>query len=223
MKRLSLYLVILTGLLISACTGDVAVRNELTRANAELRELKKERDLYQQSVDTMWDRLEQERQQWIEKTGALQQRIQKLEERSHQCRMVESRLSGCQGQLQQVEAWAGALVQGYGPGIWAGADYLRPLYVGRPGQATVEGVIDELNARHRKHNNPLLVLKQVEGGTVIIGVTDERKLTTQMGSSGAMEYVQSAAYSLTSLNDVDCVKFEFEEGDHAAPGRFCQR
>jgi hypothetical protein len=222
MKQVPLYVMLLLSLLVSACAGDVRIRNELTSAKAELRELKKERDMYRDKVDRMWDDLERERDQWMDKTYALQQEIRQLEERRHQCTMVESRLSGCRTQVQQLEAWAGALVEGYGPGIWTAGEYFRPVYDREPRQSTVPDIIAELNDYHRKHNNPLLVLKKIDGRTLVIGVSDDRRLTTQMGSSGAQEYLQTAAYSLTSLDRVNCVSFDFEEGDHAAPGRFCR-
>ncbi len=158
----------------------------------------------------------------MDENYALLQQIRQLEEGKRRCMRVESKVSSCKNQLQQVETWAEALAAGYGPGIWVSSDYLRPVYGRRPRQAKVEGVIEELNEQHRRYNNPLLVLKQVDGRTLVVGISNDLKLTTQMGSSGAQDYLQTAAYSLTSLNGVDCVKFEFEEGDHASPGRFCR-
>ncbi len=221
-KRFRLGSMLLLTLLLSACAGDVKVRNELTSTKAELRELKRERDMYRASVEDMWDALETERDQWMDENYALKQKIRKLEEHKRGLMGVEVRLSNCKLQLQQVETWAQALVEGYGPGIWTANEHLRPVYGRKPRQATVRGVIDELNEQHGQHNSPLLVLKKVEGRTLVIGVSDDLRLTTQMGSSGASAYLQTAAYSLTSLDTVDCVNFDFEEGDHASPGRFCR-
>jgi hypothetical protein len=127
-----------------------------------------------------------------------------------------------QTRYQQLDKWSKALVRGYGPGIWVSSEYIRPVYSKKPRLATVQGIIDELNESFQKHREPLLQLQKVENRVAYVGVDDDRKLVSQMGSSGAMEYVQSTAYSLNSLDDIDCVYFAIQEGDHAGPGKYCQ-
>lgn len=49
-------------------------------------------------------------------------------------------------------------------------------------------------------------------------IEDATALTQRMGSSGAQEYLVHAVYAFTSLENIERVKFVFEEGDHAEPG-----
>lgn len=82
--------------------------------------------------------------------------------------------------------------------------------------------MEELNTSFQKADNPLLIYKRAEEGVVYLGVENAIKLTSMMGSFGAHSYMQSVIFSLTSLEGIKCVDFDFEEGDHAAPGKFCR-
>ncbi len=136
--------------------------------------------------------------------------------------MLQSRYDSLKSQYKRLERWASDLTKGYGPGIWVYSDdHQWPLYGHKPRDASVRGIVDELNEPRRQAGGPLLVLQGVEDGVVKIGVDNALKLTTQMGSAGATSYIMTTVYSLASLPEVDCVHFEFEEGDHAAPGKYC--
>lgn len=54
--------------------------------------------------------------------------------------------------------------------------------------------------------------------TVFIFIPDSKVLTQQMGSAGAESFMTSTTFSLTELNGINYVSFDFEEGDHARPG-----
>ena len=188
----------------------------------ELAEVRAERDMLRASAESMSRLYDEEQRRWIERTSELNSKLRKLQDVQREKRMLQSRYDSLQARYKQLARWASDLGKGYGPGIWVYSDdHQRPLYDRKPRKATVRGIIDELNDAHRRVDNPLLVLKGIDEGTVKLGVSDARKLGSQMGSAGAHGYIQSAVYSLASLPDVDCVQFEFEEGDHARPGRYC--
>lgn len=59
--------------------------------------------------------------------------------------------------------------------------------------------------------------------TVYLSIPQSEVLTQQMGSSGASHFIGSTIYSFTELKGIKYVSFDFEEGDHAAPGVFGRR
>lgn len=91
------------------------------------------------------------------------------------------------------------------------------------GEGTPAALVAALNA-HRDANpqlpNPVIELKEVRGNTAYVRLLHGERLTQQMGSAGAAQYLAEATFTLTSLPGVDSVNFEFEEGDHAAPGTY---
>lgn len=54
--------------------------------------------------------------------------------------------------------------------------------------------------------------------TVFVKIDSAEYLTSRMGSAGAREYLAVATFTLTEAAGAKYVCFEFEEGDHAAPG-----
>lgn len=58
--------------------------------------------------------------------------------------------------------------------------------------------------------------KQIQGKNVEIQWFNP--LTQQMGSAGAESFMISTSFSLTELEGINNVSFDFEEGDHARPG-----
>lgn len=65
-----------------------------------------------------------------------------------------------------------------------------------------------------------LQLKKISHDTIYVSIPDSKKLTQEMGSTGAENYLASAVYNLTELKNVKYVNFEMKEGDHAGPGVF---
>ena len=61
---------------------------------------------------------------------------------------------------------------------------------------------------------------KISNDTVYIKIPDATFLTQQMGSTGASMYMAGAVYNLTELPGIKYINFDFEEGDHAAPGTF---
>lgn len=65
-----------------------------------------------------------------------------------------------------------------------------------------------------------LELVKISHDTMYVKIPDSRKLTQEMGSTGAENYMASATYTLTELKNVKFVNFAMKIGDHAGPGVF---
>ncbi|MCW3094072.1 MAG: hypothetical protein JWP81_5141 [Ferruginibacter sp.] len=59
---------------------------------------------------------------------------------------------------------------------------------------------------------------KVSRDTLYTEIQDSYYLNERMGTSGAEFYVASVVINLTSVNNVNYVKIDFEEGSHASPG-----
>ncbi len=65
-----------------------------------------------------------------------------------------------------------------------------------------------------------LDLVKISHDTIYVKIPDSKKLTQEMGSTGAENYMASATYTLTELKNIKFVNFAMNEGDHAGPGIF---
>ncbi len=65
-----------------------------------------------------------------------------------------------------------------------------------------------------------LVLVKISADTIYVKIPESKKLTEEMGSTGAENYMAAATYTLTELKNVKFVNFAMKEGDHAGPGIF---
>ena len=63
-------------------------------------------------------------------------------------------------------------------------------------------------------------LVKMSHDTLYVKIPDSQKLTQQMGSTGAENYMASATYTLTENKNVKYINFDLKEGDHAGPGVF---
>lgn len=61
---------------------------------------------------------------------------------------------------------------------------------------------------------------KISHDTIYVSIPESEKLTQQLGSTGAYNYMAAAVYNLTELKGVKYVNFDFKEGDHAGPGTF---
>ena len=111
------------------------------------------------------------------------------------------------------------------PALWEcdeGASRVIP--VEQMPSATPEDMVAQLNERFQTLNpsleSPGLTLEQMEGDTAVVSLAKSNVVTEQMGSAGAQCYMAGVTFSLTSIEGIDHVRFEMEEGSHAAPGRF---
>ena len=85
--------------------------------------------------------------------------------------------------------------------------------------ATPEELVAVIN---KYTGNDKVVMEYVKksGDTVFVKIPDSDYLTRQMGTLGAHAYMATATYTLTEGKDINYVDFDFEEGDHAAPGTY---
>jgi hypothetical protein len=77
--------------------------------------------------------------------------------------------------------------------------------------------IDFLNAQNE---NVQLVFSEIQGDTLFVTIPESTMLTQQMGTTGADEYLSVATFTLTEVETINYVHFEFIEGDHARPGTY---
>ena len=124
-------------------------------------------------------------------------------------------------QKTEMDEWTGYIIKGFGPCIWAGGQFERPIPLEPVGNGTPDNLLAKLNAVFKRTDSPVATLSKIENGTAFIKIADDEKLTQGMGTSGAANYINSIAYTLLSVKSIQCVDFDFEEGDHAFPGREC--
>lgn len=80
---------------------------------------------------------------------------------------------------------------------------------------TADKLIKEINA---SWEGIKLEFRKISHDTIYVAIPESSVLTQQMGSSGAYSYVSSTTFTLTELNNIKFVNYNFEEGDHLAPG-----
>ena len=92
---------------------------------------------------------------------------------------------------------------------------MKKVATGGPDSLEVHAVIRFLN-----NSNPQIQLQLVKtsNDTIYVKIPDANYLTQQMGSSGPSFFFAETVYNLTEIPGFKYVNFDFEEGDHAAPG-----
>ena len=153
------------------------------------------------------------------KIAELTSENQKLREQNSELRQFQETLMIDHKELKE---WAEKLVDGYGPGIWYISDSINPLFVKPVTSGNINEIIRELNQKFKQDRLPLITLFEIKGETVYVRIGDAEILTQQMGTHGASTYLNAITYSLASVNEIKCVIFDFEEGDHAVPGKYCK-
>lgn len=123
---------------------------------------------------------------------------------------------------QELVAWTQKLVDGYGPGIWYMDESTLPIFVKPVTSGSIKEIIDGLNHKLKQDRLPLITLTRTQDNIAYVRIDDAEVLTQQMGTHGATSYINAVTYSLASTDEIDCVMFDFEEGDHAAPGKYCR-
>lgn len=166
------------------------------------------------------DRAKIDQVQADRKIQELSAHIEQLESQNEQLKEKNEYLKF---QNKELQPRIQQLISGYGTGIW---DYEEnndfPVFVKSLKGADVTKIIGELNKRFQKYKQPLIKYKKKEKGTVFIGLDNEEQLGERMGSHGALSYMATVSYSLTSVKGVDCVYFDVKEGEHAGPGKYCK-
>lgn len=63
-----------------------------------------------------------------------------------------------------------------------------------------------------------LDLLKVSNDTIYVKIPDSRKLTEEIGNTGAENYLAATTYTLTELKNIRFVNIQMEPGEHAEPG-----
>ena len=63
-------------------------------------------------------------------------------------------------------------------------------------------------------------LVKISHDTMYVKIPDSKKLTQEIGNTGAEDYMASATYTLTEFKNIKFINFDMKEGDHAGPGIF---
>ena len=79
---------------------------------------------------------------------------------------------------------------------------------------------DLINTLNENFADVQLKLEKISNDTIFVKIPESEKLTQQLGSTGAYNYMAATVYNLTELNHIKYVKFDFQGGDHAGPGVF---
>lgn len=54
--------------------------------------------------------------------------------------------------------------------------------------------------------------------TIYVRIPESTRLTQELGSTGAANYMATTTYTLTELKGIKYVNYDFKMGDHASPG-----
>ena len=82
---------------------------------------------------------------------------------------------------------------------------------------------DMIDAINLKHPEIKLQNKGMSGDTLLVAIPDAAKLTGGSGSAGAESFLAESTFSLTELNGIKAVRFDFKEGDHAVPKTYSRK
>lgn len=123
---------------------------------------------------------------------------------------------------KELEEWAQKLVDGYGPGIWYMDESTRPIFIKSIQSGNLTEITKELNRLLKNDGLPLITLEKTKGNVAYVTIDDAKLLTQRMGTHGSKSYMNAVTYSLASVHRIDCVRFDFQEGDHAIPGKYCK-
>ncbi len=84
-----------------------------------------------------------------------------------------------------------------------------------PDSFSVAHVIQLLNQNFPDIRMELL---NVSNDTVYVKIPDDKRLTEEIGNTGAENYLASATFTITEIKSLKYVNIAFEPGDHAEPG-----
>ena len=63
-----------------------------------------------------------------------------------------------------------------------------------------------------------IIFDKISNDTIYIELTDAHFVSEQSGSTGAWWFMAETTFTLTEIENINFVNFEFEEGSHAKPG-----
>ena len=164
-----------------------------------------------QSLEIQYERLAADKR-------ALEQRCAALEDKLN---LLIAEHENSEIQKDELRRWNRELVGACGPSVWKLGVYEYPLPYKFYKKATAAQLLSELNELLRSQRLPEAELTNVNNAVAFVNIPQETMLTQQMGTTGARSYLNAVAYTLCSIESINCVQFEFKTGDHAMPGRLC--
>ena len=108
--------------------------------------------------------------------------------------------------------------------IWvydAMADSIAKIKEVNKDTLTYENLINVINTSYK--NIPLIEFSRIANDTIFISIKNPEYLTQQMGSTGAFVFMIITTFTLTELQGITYVSFDFQEGDHASPGTYSRK
>lgn len=182
-------------LVIGGCSGDAG--SDAEGQARKIRELREANDSLERHVDALSDSLAATSARYQEATESLRTRGTRdsLLRRSVEELLLNDRV-----------------------GVWAPGEEATSIHFAEPVDS--EDVSDLVAAFNRRFSDPFfpeLRLQSIQGSVAHVGVSDEQKLTEQMGSTGSAVYLSAMTYTLTSLPQIDSVYLDIAPGSHARP------
>lgn len=162
------------------------------------------------------------------KIDSLEKEVQELSSRLEDANRKMEAL-GVDGKVtrdnsDEIKIWADSIVESLGMGIWyPGGATVYPVFLKSVKTGNVEMLIEELNRRFRSDKLPEVLYLGMDNEKIIIGVSDDSQLSSGMGSSGAISYMNSVVFTLCSFPGIELVEFKFEEGEHATAGDYSRK
>jgi len=97
----------------------------------------------------------------------------------------------------------------------AGREKLKAPGITIPDSFSVAHVIQLLNQNFPDIQMELI---KVSDDTAYVKIPDDKRLTQEIGNTGAENYLASATFTLTEIKNIKYVNIALEPGDHAEPG-----
>ena len=147
--------------------------------------------------------------------------IQKLELQQKEINDLTLKLNQAKEVNEKRKRRINQLTNGYPTGIWEcdnNAD--RIVFKQDIKNPTLNEIIAKLNGVNESYKEPIIIFLKQDKNDVYLTVNDSEQLTERMGSAGAKCYLGEVVYSITSIDEINTVIFEFEEGSHAVPGKY---
>lgn len=83
---------------------------------------------------------------------------------------------------------------------------------------------DLINLLNAENGDKLkLDFVKLSDDTIYVKIDSSTYMTQEMGTTGANSFMAIATYTLTELNGIKFVYFDFKEGDHAIPGTYTRK
>ena len=110
------------------------------------------------------------------------------------------------------------------PSLWTGEyeDNTKSEKLKKPEDIKIGSLsaADLINTLNETYTSVQLKFDKISNDTIFVKIPESEKLTQQLGSTGAYNYMAATVFNLTELDHVKYVKFDFQGGDHASPGVF---